>query len=178
MSSTFAQTGRLSLVHTLIRRQRPRGEARPTERLGALRALDGWTVIDTPPFNFIDHVVIGPGAVLAVSYRHWLPLEGEAGVRRSWQNLRTALGATKLMRNTLADDTLDLTPVLMIDGPGAPELPDGHMLIKGVHVVDPHRPQLWLHLFQGHRIDDVTHRRLANQLRSAQYVDSAVAAAR
>ena len=103
-------------------------------------------------------------ALSRASFTPWDAAEAEEHVRRAWQDIRIAIGAAKLLEISLDDPDVPVRPLLMLTGPGVPELPEGHMLVKGVRIVDVNRPELWMHLFDAPVIDDVAHRRLLKTL--------------
>jgi hypothetical protein len=170
MSSTIAlPVGHLSPVRLFGRRRRNDScESTPTSTesfgLQFLRKVANWKVVDHSRIGFVDQIVITPSAVLAISTRYHDVAEGEAHVRRAWQDIKTTLGAAKLMALTLGEGAPTVQPVLMVWGPGAPELEDGHLLVKGVRIVDYRRPELWTHLFDAPVIDDVQRHRLSREL--------------
>lgn len=133
--------------------------------LDAVRAVAGWHLVERSAFGFVDQVVVTPASVIAITARHHLPLEGDDHVQRAWKAIRDAKGSAALMQQMLGPDAPEVTPVLVLSGSGAPELADGHMLIKGVRVVDGRRPELWAHLFSAPVLDELEQRRLARSLR-------------
>ena len=110
-------------------------------------------------------MAVAPAGIVAITTRHHIVLMGEAHVQRAWKAIRDAKGSAALMKQMLGPDSPEVMPVLVLSGPGAPELPDGHMLIKGVRVVDGRRPELWSHLFATPVLDELERRRLARSLR-------------
>jgi hypothetical protein len=171
MSSTFAQPGTALPTVRLRGRRRPdRGvqtftTVSPHHDLDAVRAVPGWHIVERSAFGFVDQVVVAPATVIAMTARHHVPLEGDAHVQRAWKAIRDAKGSAALMQQMLGPDAPEVTPVLVLSGPGAPELADGHMLVKGVRVVDGRRPELWAHLFSTPVFDELEQRRLARSLR-------------
>ena len=170
MSSTFAQPSIALPTIRMRGRRRPAPDARTAEPvkhrdLDAVRAVPGWHIVERSAFGFVDQVVVAPATVIAITARHHLPLEGDAHVQRAWKAIRDAKGSAALMQQMLGPDAPDVAPVLVLSGPGAPELADGHMLVKGVRVVDGRRPELWAHLFSAPVFDELEQRRLARSLR-------------
>jgi hypothetical protein len=118
--------------------------------LSPLRKARGWWVVDKLPFerDDVDHVVVAPAGILAVESRYHptarTPERLASELRsaeRSSHKVRLLLRAER-MRNIAP-----VVPVLIVWGPGAPELADGYEVRDGVHMVDGSRPQRWMHLF-------------------------------
>jgi hypothetical protein len=128
--------------------------------LDGLRKLRGWHVTDNIPFERedVDHVVVAPSAVLAVETKyHSRAYPGtNADSERHQRDLNAAERAAQkirlLMRAEQMRDAAVVVPVLIVWGPGAPELPEGHRLEDGVHLVDGNHPELWMHLFNAPRL--------------------------
>ena len=121
-----------------------------------LRTPSSWQLTGTRPVSYLDHVAVAPAGVLAITARHHHVIaDSEGHVQRAWQDIRTAKGAAKLLELTLEDDSVEVRPVLVLWGPGAPELENGYLTVKGVTIIDPTRPELWSHLFDapGHGRD-------------------------
>ena len=166
MSSTFAApSSTLSAVRLRGRRRNLPGPVSHDHELAAICAIPGWQLVERSAFGFVDQVAVAPRAIIAITARHHAPLEGDAHVQRAWKAIRDAKGSAALMKQMLGPDSPDVLPVLVLSGPGAPELADGHMLIKGVRVVDGRRPELWMHLFATPVLDELEQLRLARGLR-------------
>ncbi len=169
MSSTLAapSTTTFAAVRLLSRRRIPTihtGADRDRD-LAAIRALVDWQFVERSAFGFVDQVAVAPAAIVAITARHHLPLVGEAQAQRAWKAIRDAKGSAALMTQMLGPDSVEVRPVLVLSGPGAPELADGHLLVKGVRVVDGARPQLWTHLFAEPVLNELEQHRLARSLR-------------
>ena len=99
----------------------------------ALRKVRGWTVVDSVAFEHsdVDHVVVTPSAVLAVETKHHqsdLPRTSRAAHERAHRDLacaRTAAAKTRSLLRSAGFAHIPVTPVLMIWGPGAPDIADG-----------------------------------------------------
>ena len=166
MSSTFAQPSTtFSAVRLRGRRRTSPAPVSHDHDLAAIRSIPGWQIVERSAFGFVDQVAVAPAAIVAITTRHHTPIEGEAHVQRAWKAIRDARGSAMLMKQMLGPDAPEVTAVLVLSGPGAPELADGHMLIKGVRVVDGARPELWSHLFAAPVLDELEQRRLARSLR-------------
>jgi hypothetical protein len=136
--------------------------------LDGLRKVRGWGVVDNLPFERedVDHVVVAPSAVLAVETKyHGLAFPGTAvEVSRHRRDLDAAERAAHKIRLFLRAEKLRdaavVVPVLIVWGPGAPELPSGHRIDDGVHVIDGNHPELWMHLFNAPRLTPAVRRDL------------------
>ena len=165
MSSTLAQPRSTFAATRLRGRRRLPAVVSTTDDLAAVRAIPGWQIVERSAFGFVDQVAVAPSAIVAITARHHTPLQGDAHVQRAWKAIRDAKGSAALMRQMLGPDSPEVTAVLVLSGPGAPHLEDGHMLVKGVRVVDGARPHLWSHLFKAPNLDELEQRRLARSLR-------------
>lgn len=169
MSSTLAApVPTCSSVRLFGRRRAPKiplalADVRPD--LSAIRGIPDWQFVERSAFGFVDQVAVAPAAVVAFTVRHHIALVGDAHVRRAWKAIRDAKGSAALMKQLLGSDAPDVVPVLVIFGPGAPELVGGHLLVKGVHVVDGLRPELWSHRFATPVLAELERHRLARSLR-------------
>ncbi|WP_375502570.1 hypothetical protein [uncultured Jatrophihabitans sp.] len=171
MSSTVALPGTTFAAVRTLGRRRSSSPSLPlidtaalTRDLAAIRALPDWLFVERSPFGFVDQVAVAPSAIIAITARYHVALSGDAHVQRAWKAIRDAKGTAALMKQMLGPDAPEVTPVLVLSGPGAPELADGHMLIKGVRVVDAQRPELWSHLFTTPVLSPLERRRLAKSL--------------
>lgn len=129
--------------------------------LAPLRKARGWWVIDKLPFDRddVDHVVVAPAGVLAVETRYHPstasadPTAAEERLQRELRSAeRSAHKVRLLMRAEQLRNAAPVVPVLIVWGPSAPTLPDGHELRNGVHLVDGAHPQRWMHLFAAPRV--------------------------
>lgn len=116
--------------------------------LPGLRRVPGWQVTDG--VDQVDHVVVAPAAVLAVETDYLK--QPVAGAESRYQDdLARCESAAHTIRQSLRADepgeAAVVVPVLMMHGPGATELVEGHRLDRGVHVVDGEHPERWVHLF-------------------------------
>lgn len=178
MSSTFAlPSPRLGSVRLPGRKRRSAPPRRQTFTLDGLRARRDWTVLDSSPLSFVDHLVVTPSGVLAITVRYHEALEGESAVKRSWQAIRAARAAGTVLQEMLGHGAPAVTPVLMIWGPGAPDLEDGHLVVKGVHAVDFRRPDTWAARYHRPAMDEMTRRRVVKALRGLRNSDRAGARA-
>jgi Nuclease-related domain len=142
---------------SLVGLQNPAVDGRFAEQwsLDGLRKVRGWHVTDNVPFERedVDHVVVAPSAVLAVETKYHsraypgTPAETERHQRDLNSADRAAHKIRLLLRAEKLRDAADVVPVLIVWGPGAPRLPDGHRLENGVRLVDGDHPELWMHLF-------------------------------
>jgi hypothetical protein len=128
--------------------------------LDGLRKVRGWHVTDNVPFERedVDHVVVAPAAVLAVETKfHSRAYPGTtAEAERHQRDLNAARRAARKIRLLLRAEQLrhaaEVVPVLIVWGPGAPQLREGYRLENGVHLVDGNHPELWMHLFNAPRL--------------------------
>ena len=123
--------------------------------LDGLRKVRGWRIVDNVPFERedVDHVVVAPSGVLAVETQYRDSQVETARHRRDLAAARRA--ARKIALFLQAEKLRDITtvvPVLVVWGPGAPSLPEGHRVDGDVHVVDGDHPELWMHLFNAPRL--------------------------
>ena len=168
MSSTLAAPSTTFAASRLLGRRRTPAPATVPDLdrdLEAIRSETPWKFVERSAFGFVDQVAVAPAAIVAITARHHTVLTGEAHVQRAWKAIRDAKGSAALMKQMLGADSPDVTPILVLSGPGAPELADGHLLVKGVRVVDGLRPHLWVHLFAEPVINELEQRRLARALR-------------
>lgn len=137
-----------------------------------LRTPSSWHVGATRPVSYLDHVAVAPAAVLAITSRFHAAVDDDEHVARAWRDIRTAKGAAKLLELTLGDADspagVEVRPVLVLWGPGAPTLENGYLLVKGVWILDPSRPETWAHLFDIAVIDDARQAALVDTLRDLQ----------
>jgi len=127
--------------------------------IDGLRKMRGWKVIDDLPFRNmkVDHVIVAPAGVLAVETRCH-PRGGHSADtmeqdRRDLDAARRAARKVRLFLDSAASPRdAKVTPVLLVWGPGAPELPGGHRLQDGVYLLDGNYPRLWMHLFNAPRL--------------------------
>lgn len=144
-------------------------EARePVNALPFLRTPSTWQLAARRPVSYLDHVAVAPAGVLAITTRHYLEVEDDAHVQRAWQDIRTAKGAAKLLELTLDDESVPVRAVLVLWGPGAPEMEKGYLTVKGVTVVDPARPEAWSHLFDSPALDELALAVTAHRIRTLQ----------
>jgi hypothetical protein len=144
-----------------------------TFTLDGLRARRDWTVLDSSPLSFVDHLIVTPSGVLAVTARYHEVLDGEDAVKRSWQAIRAARAAGTVLQEMLGHGAPTVTPVLMMWGPGAPDLEDGYLVVKGVHAVDFRRPEAWADRYARPAMDEMTRRRVVKVLRGLRNSDRA-----
>jgi hypothetical protein len=140
----------------------PRQDGQLAEQwsLDGLRKLRGWHITDHVPFDreSVDHIVVAPAGVLAVEtkYRARTPSTGSDAPERHQRDLNSADRAAHkvrlLLRAEQLRDAAVVIPVLIVRGPGAPNLPEGHRLENGVQIVDGNHPERWLHLFNEPRL--------------------------
>ncbi len=112
----------------------------------ALGAVRGWSVLNDLKLGeqTVDHVVLTSGAVLVVQSRT-LPVtsvDATAELAFWLGDLRAARAAAKKVRRALRaelDDAVPVTPVLLVSGPGAPQLAHGFDDHDGVPVADGER---------------------------------------
>lgn len=129
-----------------------------------LRTPASWQQAGNRPVSYLDHVAVVPAGVLAITTRHHVAIAGDEHVQRAWQDIRTAKGAAKLLELTLGDDSVEVLPVLVLWGPGAPELEHGYLSVKGVTVLDPARPETWSHLFDAPALDALAQASMVERL--------------
>lgn len=178
MSSTFAlPSTRLGSVRLPGLKRRNLPTPGQTFTLDRLRGREDWTVLDSSPLSFVDHLVVTPSGVLAITARYHEVLEGEDAVKRSWQAIRAARAAGTVLQEMLGTGAPTVTPVLMIWGPGAPELEDGYLVVKGVHTLDFRRPETWAARYARPAMDEMTRRRVVRALRGLRNSDRAGARA-
>jgi hypothetical protein len=131
--------------------------------LAPLRKTRGWWVVDNLPFDRddVDHVVVAPAAILAVeSHYHPTTASAERLARELHSADRAAHKVRLLLRAERMRNVATVVPVLIVWGPGAPELPEGHEVRGGVHLVDGSHPQRWMHLFAAPRLSLTLRREL------------------
>lgn len=142
--------------------QRLGGEAEQStsESLKVLRRR-GWHVFDAVEFDRfdVDHVLVGPGGVFALeTKRSSVPVtvhnDGLAGFYRGDPAQQARVGAEKI-RRLLKSYKIDIAvrPVVVVWGPGVPELPGGSVVLdgdpNGVIVIEGRRLRNALHRFEG-----------------------------
>lgn len=120
-----------------------------------VRRVRGWYVTDEIAFDreAVDHVIVAPAAVLAVTTRFCARAaagddQARAQHKRDLHSAsRAAQKVRLLMRAEQLRDAAPVLPVLVLWGPGAPALPEGSRIEDGVHLIDGDHPELWMHLF-------------------------------
>lgn len=125
-----------------------RGYLAETFSLESLRQVPDWLVIDNLPFDDVDvdHVVVTPSGVLAVESKHHAAAS-EATFHRDIAAAYRAARKIRLLLRSKGHALATVTPVLMVWGPGAHELPKGFRLVDDVYLVDPAHPELWAYRF-------------------------------
>lgn len=124
-------------------------EARTSKTLQRLDP-EQWRIFDDLQFSGfdVDHVAIGPGGLLAIESR-WAPspwridattIEGAIG-RPLHQAQRNATWIRKVLRNKHVQ--IPVVPVLVIWGPGAPDLPRGSRRCGDVVVLNGAQDDEW-----------------------------------
>lgn len=116
----------------------------------ALRKADGWRVLDRVEFadRDVDHVAVGPAHVLAVETK-WTsrPVRiTQQGVGGLWcDGVHHAGRAAERTRWLLASKGVDhpVLPVLVLWGPGVPEIPGGYQRIGEVRVLVGAQADQW-----------------------------------
>jgi hypothetical protein len=105
-------------------------------------------VIDNLPFEDVDvdHVVVTPAGVRAVESKHHNAMS-QAIFHRDVAAAYRAARKVRLFLGSKGHALATVTPVLMVWGPGAHDLPKGFRLIDDVYVVDPVHPELWSYRF-------------------------------
>lgn len=108
------------------------------------RKRQGWSILHGVRLNTeIDHVAVGPGGVLAIESKWasadpWRLVENRiigphrdpiAQARRAGRNLTALLGSPRCGRLHI-----DAIPVVVIWGPGSPDIEEGYACIDGVWV--------------------------------------------
>jgi hypothetical protein len=135
--------------------ERDRKGAEGEESTGhALRPLrrHGWTVIhdlEYPGLGNVDHVIVGPGGVIAIDSKFTterLSVTAKAirGSRRG--HISEAKYAAHLAERALGCagfEAVDVEPALVFWGPGAPSIPDGHIVIQDTLVLEGRKSRSW-----------------------------------
>jgi hypothetical protein len=161
------------VVVSLVTQDHPATDPTVEQRWGLapFRKMRGWSVTDKLPFerDDVDHAVVTPSAVLAVESRyHGSAASPERLIRDLAAAERSANKVRLLLRAEQLRDAAEVVPVLIVWGPGAPELAQGHELREGVHVVDGAHPERWRDLFNVPRLSPGMRREL--HLRFEQFV--------
>jgi hypothetical protein len=125
-----------------------RGYVAETFSVESLRKVPNWLVVDNLPFEVedVDHVVVTPSAVLAVESKHHVSLSPSTA-QRDLADARHAARKIRLFLGSAGHSAVQVTPVLMVWGPGMTPLPKGFRLIDDVYLVDPDHPELWAYRF-------------------------------
>lgn len=155
------------------------GEVSTGQQLAALRR-HGWRVIhdlERPGFYNVDHVAIGPCGVLAIeskwTAKSWKIQEIKPGrpllVGPPGNPIGNAKRGARWVRELLDGGgftDIQVLPVLVIWGLGAPQLPDGRILIEGVEVLEGRRGRHWRRYLRrlDTRLDSETVREVADYL--------------
>jgi hypothetical protein len=127
--------------------------------LESLRKVPSWLVTENLPFSDVDvdHVVVAPACVLAIETKYRGRVStGSLAAERHQRELDATLGAARKVSSFLSSCKLsvapEVTPVLMVWGPGKPDLPNGAREERRVIVVDAANPQVWSHRFAAPRL--------------------------
>lgn len=132
--------------------------ARPSSLRRCVTALRGWHAADRVHLadRTLDHVVVAPAALLAVTATAHAP--GVAELRAAEH------GAEQLRELARQAGVADITvvPVVLVSGADAP--PGGHLVVDGVHLVDDAAPQAWLRQFRDATIPATTRIVLARSM--------------
>lgn len=112
----------------------------------------GWSLVHGLTFERqgnVDHVLVGPGGVFAVESK-WTnepwSTTPRVNPRLDDAMCQARLSARKIMLTLMACHLLEgvtVRAVVVVWGPGAPDLPDGWMEEAGVIVVEGRRAQRW-----------------------------------
>lgn len=107
-----------------------------------------WPVVDDVALERgnVDHVAVSPSSVLAIETKF-------LGGSRQWESdafrnaaMWSASSGARSVRSILRSKGvvgLEVQPVLMLWGPGAPTIPRGWTEVDGVHVVQGSNPEAW-----------------------------------
>ena len=120
----------------------------------ALRPLRraGWRVLHDVEYageGNVDHLLIGPGGVIALdskftTERLWVTPKALGGSQGN--HIGKAKIAARLAERALADPDLGVItvePALIFWGPGAPDIPGGHIVIQQTLVLEGRRAREW-----------------------------------
>jgi hypothetical protein len=141
------------------------------------RRLQGWRVVNNLYFEGhgdVDHVLIGPGGVFAIESK-WTNVpwavtrDGISGPERS-PTKQARLGARKIaseLRAVPIPLSLAVTPVVVLWGPGAPEISEGIMKADEVLVAEGRRGQIWVRRLSGDRLSRESVRTASRKLNAA-----------
>ena len=127
--------------------------SRPLPLRLSVAALRGWHVVDRVRLDddaagpTLDHVIVAPAALLAVTATTHAP--GRADLHAAEH---AAAQVRELARRTGVPDAV-VVPVVLVSGSDAVmRTPGGHRIVAGVHLVDDAAPHAWLQLFREARI--------------------------
>ncbi|MGO8873433.1 MAG: nuclease-related domain-containing protein [Acidimicrobiales bacterium] len=154
------------------------GEECTGERVLTLRRrIQGWRLINGLYFaglGDVDHVLIGPGGVFAIESK-WTNVpwkvepEGIIGPDKS-PTKQARLGARKVvsaLRSVPNPMEFTVTPVVVLWGPGAPEIDGGFSMVDDVLVVEGRSGRAWIRQLSGDRLPRTTSRTASRKLEKA-----------
>jgi hypothetical protein len=153
------------VVISLVAQGNPATDPAVAERWSRapLRKVRGWSVTDNLPFerDDVDHVVVTPAAVLAVETRYHATPATADRLRRDLASAERAAHKVRLfLRAEHLRDVAVVVPVLIVWGPGAPDLAEGQRSYDAVHLVDGSHPERWMGLFSAAKLSTATRRDL------------------
>lgn len=131
------------------------------------RRRRGWAVIHGLYFEHhgdVDHVLVGPGGVFVLESK-WVSgpchlehgeVKGVAGREPVAQARCGAKKVDLLLRYGRSRLDVDVRPMVILWGPGAPTLPDGWVDVAGVTVCEGRRSRKWLRYLDARRVEPAT----------------------
>lgn len=101
----------------------------------------------------VDHLVIAPCGVLAVETKYrFAQSDKHRLTQQRHRDLDSARRAARKVSSLLRSKTIGydgaVTSVLVVWGPGSPDLSEGFRLVDDVYILDGQYSQLWSHLFR------------------------------
>jgi hypothetical protein len=136
----------------------------------AVRRGHVWGFVNNIEFGAsdIDHVIVAPGAVVAIETKaHVVKINRDRAQADLQQALRTAKKAASLLRSQDIEMPSEVVPVLAVWGKGVVDsLPVEGRVVSGVHVVHVSDLSHWLARFKTGRIAEDNAHQLLKRLRA------------
>jgi hypothetical protein len=142
---------------------------------GRRRQLAGWHLINGLTFQRygdVDHILVGPGGIFAIESKYttveWKIVDGELVGPKRDPVKQARLGARKVestLRSGKNPFEFPVQPVVVLWGPGAPDIETGWTIIRETLVAEGYRRRMWVPQLAGHPLPREMVRSVASKLK-------------